>query len=131
MPEQSNELMEILERDGYVESTYLGTYSIQQFGTQIEHSARACTERNIDRLLVDITRLVGYRPTTLERYKIGSQGASASRGLAKVAVLGTWEQVGKDQFASTVARNKGLAVSVFLKREEAIAWLLLPVEQLL
>jgi hypothetical protein len=124
-------LIEVLEGDGYLESKFLGIYSIEVFRRQMELAARACIERKHGRLLVDITPLAEYRPTTLERYKIGTAGAAVSRGLAKVAVIGTWEQVGKDQFASTVARNKGLAVSVFLKRAEAIAWLLLPVEQLL
>jgi len=125
-------LIDILEGDGYLETRYLGVYSIELFGKQMEVSARACIDRKLDRLLVDITTLAEYYPTTLERYKIGSLGASVCRGgLAKVAVIGTWEQVGRDQFASTVARNKGLPVSVFLKRDEAIAWLRLPVEQLL
>ncbi len=124
--------IEILQRDGYVETRYLGTYSIELFRKQMEDSARACIDRKVDRLLVDITTLAEYCPTTLERYKIGTLGASVCRGgLVKVAVIGTGEQVGRDQFASTVARNKGLSVSVFLKRDEAIAWLRLPLEQLL
>jgi len=131
MTEELDRQIEVLEGDGFVETRYLGVYSIEQFGRQMKASARACVDRKCDRLLVDITALAEYYPTTLERYKIGSVGAAVSRGLSKVSVIGTWEQVGRDQFASVVARNKGLPVSVFLKRDEAIAWLLLPVEQLL
>jgi hypothetical protein len=64
-------------------------------------------------------------------YKIGTPGASVSRELAKVSAIGIWEQVGRDPFVSVVARNQGLPVSVVLSRDEAIAWLLSPIEQLL
>jgi hypothetical protein len=126
MPVAAPAMVEILEGDAYVEVRYLGVYSIDRFVRQMELSARACSERKLDRVLLDLTRLEKYRPTTLERYKMGTLGASMSRGLTKVAVIGTWEQIGKDQFASTVARNQGLPVRVFLEREDAIAWLQLP-----
>jgi hypothetical protein len=131
MSEGGDSRIEVLDGDGFVETRFLGIYSIEKFGEQMKASARACIDRKCVRLLVDITTLAEYYPTTLERYKIGSMGAAVSSGLAKVSVIGTWEQIGRDQFASVVARNKGLPVSVFLNRDEAIAWLLAPVEQLL
>ena len=126
MPAAAQAMVEVLEGDAYVEVRYLGVYSIDHFVRQMEVSAQACRDRKLDRVLLDITRLTQYRPTTLERYKMGILGASMSRGLTKVAVIGTWEQIGKDQFASTVARNQGLPVRVFLEREDAVAWLQLP-----
>ena len=126
MSATTNDGIEILDGDGYVETKYLGVYSIEGYGKQMEVSVRACVERKLDRLLVDITRLAEFFPTTLERYKMGMKGASLSRDLSKVAVIGTPEQVGTDQFASRVARNQGLLVRAFLERCEAIAWLLLP-----
>jgi len=131
MTEEVDRGIEVLAGGGFVETRFLGVYSIERFAEQMKASARACIDRNCDRLLVDISVLAEYYPTTLERYTIGTLGASVRRGLSKVSVIGTWEQVGRDQFASVVARNKGLPVSVFLSRDEAIAWLLSPVEQLL
>jgi hypothetical protein len=125
VPEDSGTTVEVLERGSYVESRYLGTYSLDRYKTQMELSTRACLDRKVNLLLVDITDLAGFRPTTFERHAIGIHGASVSRSLSKVAVLGTREQIG-DGFSTTVARNRGLAIRAFLDRDEALRWLLNP-----
>jgi hypothetical protein len=90
----------------------------------MRRSTQACTERDIVRLLVDITELQGYAPTTMERHDIGVTGASLSRNLEKVAVILCPKQNNSDMFSTTVARNRGLSVQAFVDREEALRWLL-------
>jgi hypothetical protein len=123
---ESHESVEVLERDGYLEAHYLGRYSFDGYVRQMEASILACTKRDLDLLLVDIRSLEGYTPTTYERHQIGIAGASLSRGLSKVAVLATREQVGSDEFSTTVARNRGLSIQAFQDRDEALRWLLAP-----
>ncbi|HEX7899886.1 MAG TPA: hypothetical protein VF950_19105 [Planctomycetota bacterium] len=129
--------LELVDRDGYVEARYLGTYALPRYLDQMARSVRACEERGRTLLLVDITDLQGYRPSTLERHQIGVTGAALSRGLSKVAALTTPEQVERntdakvkpadsEPFATTVARNRGLEIRAFVVRAAAVEWLLLP-----
>jgi hypothetical protein len=124
MPDSPPPDLELHERDGCLEARYLGTYSLERYKSQMERSTRACTEQGIARLLVDITDLVGYAPTTMERHEIGTAGAALSRHLEKVAVVATIEQLGPDTFATTVARNRGLSIQAFPDRDSALRWLI-------
>jgi len=118
--------VEMIPHEGYVEARYLGTYSFEGYKARMEVSVRSCLERKHVLLLVDITALVGYRPSVAERHKFGVYGAELSRDLNKVAVVATLEQVGPEPFASMVARNRGLRIQVFLDRAQAVEWLLDP-----
>ena len=124
MPDAPPPDLELREQDGVLEARYLGTYSFERYKDLMERSTRACTERGKVLLLVDITDLAGYAPTTLERHQIGITGAALSRHLERVAVLATLEQVGPDPFATTVARNRGLSIQAFVDRDAAVRWLL-------
>jgi len=116
--------VEILEHDGYFEARYLGSYSLERYKTQMERSVRACEEKKIRLLLVDIRDLENYAPTTRERFEIGRYGAEISRNLDRVAALGTPDQIEPDPFASLVARNRGLMVRGFTDPKAALEWLL-------
>lgn len=124
MPEPAAPEVQIIERDGYLEARYLGTYSIGLYLRQMERSVQACKDRNLTLLLVDITDLAGYRPTTFEAHRIGTEGASLSRSLEKVAALVTAAQLPPDPFASLVAQNRGLKIQAFTDRAQALEWLL-------
>ena len=116
--------LDLQERDGYLEARYLGRYSLERYKSLMERSTKACTERGLPRLLVDISDLQGYAPTMMERHEIGVAGAALSREIERVAVIATLEQVGPHAFATTVARNRGLSVQVFPDRDAALRWLL-------
>src|SRR5262245_55823889 len=93
MAQKSEVQVEFVDHEQYVEARYLGTYALPRFLKQMGLSARACEERGRDLLLVDLTRLSGYRPTVFERHEIGSAGATLSRNLGKVAVVLLQEQI--------------------------------------
>ena len=115
--------LEIVDRDGLVEARYLGTYSLPGYLLQMARSVRACEERRRKLLLVDITALQGFHPTTGERHEIGVAGASMSGGLSKVAALTTPEQAESEPFATPVARDRGLEIRAFVVRAAAVEWL--------
>jgi hypothetical protein len=118
--------VEIHEREAYVEARYLGSYSLETYKKQMELSVRACLERKQRLLLVDITDLAGFAPTTAERHQLGVTGAELSRDLAKVAALGTPEQIEPEPLAALVARNRGLRIEAFTDGKKALEWLLKP-----
>jgi hypothetical protein len=124
MDEGAGETVEIQVRRRYLEARYLGSYSFHAYVMQMERSVRACKERRRRLLLVDITDLGAFRPTTLERHQIGVSGATLSKDLEKVAVILAPEQAEPDPLMSTVARNRGLRIQAFLDRAKAVRWLL-------
>jgi SpoIIAA-like len=124
MPPAPEADVELQTHDRHIEARYLGGYALERYKRQMELSTRACADAGKSLLLVDITDLKDYEPTTLDRHKIGVAGASLSRHLKKVAVVGTAAQLGPDPFATMVAQNRGLTIKAFRGREEALRWLL-------
>lgn len=118
--------VELTEHGEYLEARYLGAYSLGKFKKQMEESIRACPERKKRLLLVDLRGLSGFNPKTFERHQMGALGAELSRGLAKVVIVGTPEQLDPELYAIRVARNRGLTIRGFVDREEAVRWLLEP-----
>jgi hypothetical protein len=115
--------VEMVAHKGYWEARYLGAYSIARYKKQMEYSVGFCEQKGGSLLLVDIRTLAGYAPSVQERYELGRYGAEISKKLARVAALGTADQI-TDSFASLVARNRGLKVRSFSDRKAAVAWLL-------
>jgi hypothetical protein len=116
--------VEFVAHDGFVEARYLGSYTVASYKRQMKISVDGCLQRKQKRLLVDITGLKEYAPTTAERHQIGVYGADVSRDLAKVAALGNPDQIEGSPLASMVARNRGLEIRAFTDRAKAVAWLL-------
>jgi hypothetical protein len=115
--------VELIARESFVEARHRGTYSQASYMEFISRSIRACVERGLTLLLVDISELADFHPTMTQRYEMGSLGSTAGVGLNRVAVFLTSEQL-EDGFASLVARNRGLDVRTFTDRDEALRWLL-------
>jgi hypothetical protein len=116
--------VEMIERKGYWEARYLGAYDKARYKKQMEMSVRACEEKKATLLLVDIRPLIGFTPSTQERYEFGRYGAEIARKLSRVSVIGTAEQIDPEQFATMVARNRGLQVRAFTDPKTAVEWLL-------
>jgi len=92
--------------------------------------ARAITysgEQQIRQLLIDTTRLTGYRlPDTMDRFGMGVEMAGAQKAPVKVVLVAKPELIDPQRFGVTVARNRGLFGNVFGSEAEARAWLLDP-----
>ena len=116
-------MVEVIYWDEHTEACYLGRYTLESYLQRMDTSVAACLERGLKLLLVDITDLEGYTPSTVDRYKMGEHGARISAKLSRVAVVGQAEQI-KEGFASLVATNRGLRIQAFTDREEALDWLL-------
>jgi hypothetical protein len=116
--------VEMVERKGYWEARYLGSWTMARYKKQMEISVRTCEENKATLLLVDIRSLAGFMPSTQERYELGRYGAQISKGLDRVSILGLSDQIDPEQFATMVARNRGLAVRAFTDAKAAAQWLL-------
>jgi len=116
--------LEFLDRDGYLEVRMRGPYSLEGMKSRLERAAAECLARKTGRLLFDITAVKGYRPTTAERFQIGSHIATLIKGLIRFACLATTDQIDPENFTARVATNRGRPAPVFNQRKKAIAWVL-------
>lgn len=115
--------LEFLDRDGYLEVHALGSYSLDRMRSQLEGAVARCKEKKVDRLLFDITRIEGYRPSTTERYQIGRHIAELIRTFDRFACLANQDQIDRENFTSRVASNRGQSAPVFNDRNEALDWI--------
>jgi hypothetical protein len=124
MPKPSENDVEMIERKGYWEARYLGAFTMARYKKQMEQSVRACEEKKATHLLIDLRAMTGFTPSTQERYELGRYGAEIGKKLARVSVVGTAEQIDPEQFATMVARNRGLQIRAFTDADAAVEWLL-------
>lgn len=115
--------VDLRPHDGWLEARFRGPFSAEGFNHQMDLALRACRERDLPRLLVDTTALIGM-PSTLDRFQIGVHGADAAKDLRKAAVFALPAQIDPKKFGAVVARNRGLQVDVFSERAKALDWLL-------
>jgi hypothetical protein len=120
-----DENIEIVEGKGYLEARVSGPYSLDQFKLHMLTAVQATKERRVKCLLLDVRGLEGT-PSTMDRHELGRSGVENKVDF-RVAALITPEQA-RDNFASTVARNRGVNVQTFTDRAKALEWLLGPLE---
>ena len=121
MPAAPDDL-EYLDRGGYLEVRARGAYTLAGMKSMLERAAAECAARKSGRLLFDITAVEGYRPSTAERFQIGSHIAQLLKTLTRFACLAKTEQIDPENFTARVATNRGSPAPVFNNRRKAIAW---------
>ena len=114
--------LEYVDHDGYLEVRVRGAYTLARMKGLLEHAAAECAARKTGRLLFDITAVEGYRPSTAERFQIGSHIAQLLKTLTRFACLAKTEQIDPENFTARVATNRGSPAPVFSNRKKAVAW---------
>lgn len=116
-----DEGIDVVEHDGFLEVRVSGPFTLPRFKELMLKAVVATKEKRLKYMLLDVRGLEGT-PSTLDRHELGRSGVENKVDF-KVAALVTPEQA-KDNFASTVARNRGVNVQTFTDRDKALAWLL-------
>jgi len=111
----------IEENNRYLHYEILGKYSLDKGKKILEELYAQCVEKNIHRLLVDITKKDGVIPT-MDRFDLGELIAKLFSFKIKFAVIVKKDQMNK--FSETVAVNRGANLYVFSDQKEALEWLL-------
>jgi len=114
--------LELEDQNGFLEARFLGAFSVDRFNRQADAASRACRDRKVTKLLVDLSRLKATL-TTLERYELASHAVRVSVGL-RVALLVVPTFLDPHKFGILVAQNRGLRVDAFTERPKAVDWLL-------
>lgn len=81
--------------------------------------AKVCKTKNYKKILVDLRKTNGT-PNLSQRYQLGVLAADVLRGL-KIAVVYRPDE--NNQFAESVATNRGLSAIIADNMEEAKRWL--------
>jgi hypothetical protein len=111
--------------EGYASFRPVGKVSLEEGAAACVEAIRVAGEQGIMRLLINLTRLTGLGPiSTLDRFWLAKQCASAAKPGFKVAVVANPDMIDQHHFGVMVARNRGLQANAFATEEEAQVWLL-------
>lgn len=116
--------LQVIDRDGYLEVRARGRFTLVRMKAMLEQAAAEAVSRKTGRLLFDITAVEDYRPSTAERFQIGSHIAQLMKTLTRFACLAKTEQIDSENFTARVATNRGSPAPVFNNRKKAVAWVL-------
>jgi hypothetical protein len=117
--------LDIIKEKSYLHICATGVRSLKNVVAIAKEVLEACAEINIDRVLVDVTSLVGQL-RTIDGYNIAVQEFAQLRRLSvlrKAAIVDLNENKDRLSFLETVAINRGYAFRGFLDIEEALEWL--------
>jgi hypothetical protein len=110
--------------DGYTVYRPAGECTLETAAAIVMEAIRECGQRKVQRLLIDITGLRGFKPpSTFQRYQIASAWAYAA-GPIRIAFVFRPDILDPQRFGMTVAQNRGMSGEVFLDESEAVGWLL-------
>ena len=83
-----------------------------------------CRQRNIGKLLVNGTGLVGVPiPNLVDRFLMVEEWAQRAQSMVVVALVVHAEYIHPEKFGVKVARDLGLMADVYTSEDEALTWL--------
>jgi len=108
---------------GYVHATGHGERTAANARRFLEEAYRACVERGVDALLLEM-RFTGPRLAVGSIYGVISDRSMDGTALKRIAYVdGTSEDPDEPRFAEMAAQNRGVNVRLFHELEPARAWL--------
>jgi len=111
--------------EGYDSFRPVGKVSLEEGAAACVEAIRMAGTQGITRLLINLTGLTGVGPiSTLDRFWLAGQWASAAKPGVKLAVVAKPDMIDQQHIGVMVARNRGLRTNVFVTEGEALAWLL-------
>jgi len=114
--------IEITKAEGYLQVTFSGPFSPDGARESIDAMVSACEKESCLKVLFDCRPMTGDL-TVSDRFETGTYGASKIPGHVKIAMLGREDQLSADNFFETVARNRGVNITVFTEADAALEWL--------
>jgi hypothetical protein len=115
--------LEITVEKDYLKGRVSGQQTLTDNEKLVTDLASACIEHKVNKILLDMTGLVG-QPGTLSDFQLAN--FAVEKGLLvfrKVALISAPENYEFTTFFEAAAQNRGLNVIAFLDEEEALAWI--------
>jgi hypothetical protein len=114
--------LRIEKREDYLHFTFTGPFSLDAAKRSVDDMVVACKKEHCVKVLFDCRPMTGDL-TVLDRFEVGQYGEGRIPQSVKIAMLGREDQILPDRFFETVARNRGVHVTLFTDADEAIKWL--------
>jgi hypothetical protein len=114
--------LEIKKTKGYLHIAFSGPFSPAAAMESVDAMVAACAREDCTKVLFDCRPMTGDLKM-VDQFDVGQYGASKIPRSVKVAMLGREDQISPDRFFQTVARNRGVRVTVFSEIDDAIKWL--------
>lgn len=110
-------------KNDYIQVVVKGVSSLSNNIDLQKKVIQACTEKQVNKVLVDIREL--KRPTSIsEIYQFGKEAGPGLRSmLLKAAVLHDEARADHESFLETTMKNRGVNLKSFMSEEEAVNWL--------
>ena len=115
--------VEIVKKRDYLLITVSGTFSPELSMESIDAMVTAAKKEDCKKILLDCRPMDG-EIGVLERFETGRYGALTIPRTFKIALLARKDQVSPEKFFQTVARNRGVNLTVFTENDEALGWLI-------
>jgi hypothetical protein len=101
-----------------------GHVSLNQAVQMVVSAIANAREQNIRNLMTDLTALTGFAsPSVPARYQLIKEGAQASGGFVRVAMVIRPEMMDPQKIGVLVGKHFGLVCNSFTTELEAVAWL--------
>jgi hypothetical protein len=102
-----------------------GETTVEGIVSMVTQAIRFCRGQKIPRLLVDLSRLTGFRrPPLQERYWAVQEWAQEAAGVVVFALVAPEVMVDPQRFGVVVAANVGFRAFISSNEREALSWLL-------
>ena len=111
----------IEKNDNYLYLNISGQFEINEFLNLPALMKAECEKEKIFKVLVNGFNINGTNLSTIDRFSMGERIAHVFSSNTKIAVL--WPDKHNNQFAETVAINRGADFRVFGNMEAAKEWL--------
>ncbi len=110
--------------EGRAEFRPVGSATLHEAIQSMKSAIILARERRAAKLLAVMTGLAGYKPPRIGmRYFLANELAAAAGGALRVALVTRPEMIDPWKFGVTAAANAGLIAEVFVREDEALAWL--------
>jgi len=114
--------VEITKSEEYLQITFSGPFSPTAARDSVDTMVTACAREGCSKVLFDCRPMTGDMSVS-DRFETGTYGAAKIPVQIKIAMLGREDQISPDNFFETVARNRGVNVTVFSDIDAALEWL--------
>ncbi len=102
-----------------------GSASLVKAVELVSEAIAFCRVNGIERLLADVTGLVGFTaPSLLDRFLLAEEWADAAKGEVTLALVVKPEHIDPRHFGVVVATDAGLVTETFTTEYGALEWLM-------
>ena len=116
------EELSITDKGDYVLVDFFGEFSVEAGKRCVDRMLEACSQYGRSAVLLDCRRMTGPL-TVLDRFQVIQYGEITRGIISRLALVSRPGDILPDNFAESVAVNRGVNLRVFADADKAVEWL--------